>query len=238
MRSHIFILLIMVSLLSACGASDQQKVTEESPKEEKSEDGVGAVPHSSPAVDLPSVSIGEQTWTSANLEVETFRNGDPIPHIEDEQEWEKAGREGRAAWCYFNNDPDMGALWGKIYNFHAVVDERGLAPAGWHVPTEAEFEQLEEALGGASKAATPLKELPHWDESTTGSPSGFNARPSRGRFDDGPFIDLPDIGYWWSQTPHKDGRRANYIAMSLADPSTTIWALEMGYGFAVRLVKD
>lgn len=94
-----------------------------------------------------SVKIGTQTWTTENLNVSTFRNGDQIPEAKTKEEWEKAGKEGRPAWCYYENDPKNGAKYGKLYNWYAVNDSRGLAPAGWHIPTDEEWTTLENHLG-------------------------------------------------------------------------------------------
>lgn len=80
-----------------------------------------------------SVKIGTQTWMTENLNVSTFRNGDPIPEAKTNEEWEKAGKAGKPAWCYYDNDPNNGKKYGKLYNLHAVNDERGLAPKGWRL---------------------------------------------------------------------------------------------------------
>jgi uncharacterized protein (TIGR02145 family) len=99
-----------------------------------------------------TVKIGAQTWMAENLNVDHYRNGDPIPEVQGKKEWSnlKSG-----AWCYYNNDSENGKKYGKLYNWYAVNDPRGLAPEGWHVPTEGEFETLKAAVkndGNALKA--------------------------------------------------------------------------------------
>ena len=89
-----------------------------------------------------TVTIGTQVWMTKNLDVSTFRNGDPIPEAKSNEEWKKAGENKQPAWCYYNNDPANGAKYGKLYNWYAVNDPRGLAPLGYHVPTKAEFMTL------------------------------------------------------------------------------------------------
>jgi uncharacterized protein (TIGR02145 family) len=89
-----------------------------------------------------SVTIGEQTWMTKNLDVSTFRNGDTIPHAQTEDEWLKAGENKQPAWCYFKNDPRNGENYGKLYNWYAVNDSRGLAPEGWHIPNRDEYVEL------------------------------------------------------------------------------------------------
>lgn len=75
-----------------------------------------------------TVTIGTQVWRTKNLDVATFRNGDSIPQAKTNEEWEKAAENQQPAWCYYNNDPANGAKYGKLYNWYAVNDSRGLAP--------------------------------------------------------------------------------------------------------------
>jgi uncharacterized protein (TIGR02145 family) len=107
-----------------------------------------------------SVTIGTQTWTTKNLDVATFRNGDAIPQAKTDEEWQAAGKNKQAAWCYYNNDPKNGTKYGKLYNWYAVNDARGLAPAGWHVPTDQEWTVLSTFLGGEESAGEKMKMSP------------------------------------------------------------------------------
>lgn len=84
-----------------------------------------------------TVTIGNQVWMAENLNVDKFRNGDLILQAKTEEEWKKAGENKHPAWCYFDNDTANDAKYGKLYNWYAVNDPRGLAPAGWHIPTDA-----------------------------------------------------------------------------------------------------
>ncbi len=95
-----------------------------------------------------SVKIGTQIWMTENLNVSTFRNGEPIPEAKTEEEWKKAGENKQPAWCYYNNDPKNGAKYGKLYNWCAVNDIRGIAPTGWHIPSYDEWTILINAQGG------------------------------------------------------------------------------------------
>lgn len=85
------------------------------------------------------VQIGNQVWMSLNWDATTYRNGDPIPQITDSLTWVNANY---GAWCYYNNDPLNGERYGKLYNWYAVNDPRGLAPTGWHVPNDQEFADM------------------------------------------------------------------------------------------------
>jgi uncharacterized protein (TIGR02145 family) len=109
------------------------------------------VPLVIPVVDnkgpVKGVAIGTQTWTVKNLDVATFRNGDQIPQAKTDEEWKAAGDNKQPAWCYYDNKVANGTKYGKLYNWYAVNDYRGLAPAGWHVPTDAEWKVLIKSLG-------------------------------------------------------------------------------------------
>src|SRR5687768_16002087 len=108
------------------------------------------------------VIIEGVTWSKSNLDVSTFRNGDVIPEAKTEEEWLKAGEEGTPAWCYYDNDPANAKKYGKLYNFHAIYDPRGLAPEGWHVATYAEWVTLNKAYGGVDFASSKLKSSTGW----------------------------------------------------------------------------
>ncbi len=89
-----------------------------------------------------TVLIGSNTWIAENLNADRFSNGDPIFEAKSVLEWHQAYQTGTPAWCYFNNDPKNGNKFGKLYNIHAVLDSRGIAPKGWHVATKDEWDSL------------------------------------------------------------------------------------------------
>ena len=91
-----------------------------------------------------TVKIGHQIWMTENLKVTHYRNGNPIPNLTDEYEW-CSTEEG--AYCNYDNDKNNVETYGRLYNGSAVDDKRGLAPKGWHIPTDAEFKILETELG-------------------------------------------------------------------------------------------
>jgi uncharacterized protein (TIGR02145 family) len=121
-----------------------------------------------------TVVIGTQTWMAENLNVSSFRNGDPIPEAKTDEEWIKAGENEQPAWCYYNNDPKNGVKFGKLYNWYAVNDPRGLASLGWHVSTYEEWNELINYLGGVSEAGIKIKSNQGWKENYNGTnESGF-----------------------------------------------------------------
>lgn len=102
---------------------------------------------SSTRYDFDSIKKGSQEWMIKNLDVDRFRNEDLIPHIKDKEEWVKAGWNKQPAWCYYDNNPENGKIYGKLYNWYAVNDKRGLAPRGWGLPGNGGWSSLKKVLG-------------------------------------------------------------------------------------------
>ncbi len=96
----------------------------------------------------PTVTIGSQVWMTSNLNVSYFRSGDIIPEALSKREWVQAGEDRMPAWCYYNYDSSNSKLCVKFYNVYAIMDQRGLAPQGWHIPTDDEWDSLIYYLGG------------------------------------------------------------------------------------------
>lgn len=147
------------------------------------------------------VTICNQTWIKTNLNVSKYRNGDVIPQVTTQTAWSNLTT---GAWCYYNNDPANGATYGKIYNWYAVNDPRGLAPAGWHIPTDAEWTTLTDCLGGEALAGGKMKETgtTHWTSpnANASNSSGFTGLPGGWRTSTGTFSNIGTHGYWHSET--------------------------------------
>lgn len=103
------------------------------------------------AIVYDTIKVGNQVWMKKNLDVDKFRNGTKIPQARTREEWVKAGLMKKPAWCYGNDDPIIGMKMGKLYNWYAVNDKRGLAPKGWAIPTLKELVIFQE---GVKKAIT------------------------------------------------------------------------------------
>jgi len=119
-------------------------------------------------INSQSIKIGNQTWTTKNLDVATFRNGDLIPQAKTDEEWEAAGENKQPAWCYHENNTANGTKYGKLYNWYAVNDTRGLAPTGYHIPTDEEWTVLSTFLGGEDVAGKKMKSSFGWNSYKTG----------------------------------------------------------------------
>jgi uncharacterized protein (TIGR02145 family) len=148
-----------------------------------------------------NVTIGTQVWTGCNLNITTFANGDPIPEVSDPTAWAALTTP---AWCYYNNDPTNNLSYGKLYNWYAVNDPRGLAPTGYHVPSDAEWTTLTTFLGGLSVAGGPLKQTGtcFWNSPNTDATnsSGFSALAGGVRDSFGAFSNFGFNGNYWSSS--------------------------------------
>jgi uncharacterized protein (TIGR02145 family) len=123
-----------------------------------------------------TVKIGKQIWMAENLNVEHYRNGDLIPQVVGPNTW--ADRYS-GAWCYYRNDPviraEYGKLYGKLYNWYAVNDRRGLAPEGWHIPTVAEFDTLSATVHNRAETLKAIGQVGDFGACYGTNKSGFSA---------------------------------------------------------------
>ena len=198
----------------------------------------------STAVSLPTVVIGTQQWTDKNLDVLTYRNGDLIPQVTDPTAWAALTT---GAWCYFNNDPSgYGSIYGKLYNWYAVNDPRGLAPQGWHIATSDELATLRTTLGGSTVAGAKMKTTTRWTTPNTlykgagaTNESGFSGLPGSYRDSDGTFFNfIGQEGYWWTATEFNTTIAYHYQLGK--DFDNAVWGkiLNKKRGFSVRCVRD
>jgi uncharacterized protein (TIGR02145 family) len=182
--------------------------------------------------------LGTQTWMAQNLNVTQFRNGDPIPEAETPEAWRKANLEGTPAWCYYNNDPANAFAYGKLYNWYAVSDPRGLAPQKWHIPNQEEWSRLINFLGGKQQAGPKMKATSGWNKGGNGNnKSGFMALPGGSRDENGSFIGIGNYGYFWTQQ-----EQASYTAwgcdLGFGYTQINRFSYQKGNGFSVRCVRD
>jgi uncharacterized protein (TIGR02145 family) len=183
------------------------------------------------------VKIGNQVWTKENLNVSKYRNGDVIQQVTDPAQWANLTT---GAWCYYNNDPANGTIYGKLYNWYAVNDPRGLAPEGWHVPSDAEWTTLATYLGGESVAGGKMKETgtAHWPSPNSGATnsSGFTALPG-GYLPNNTFYDIAQHGYWWSSS-EQNSTTAWYQTVFSGNTITVRNTIAKASGFSIRCIKD
>jgi len=187
-----------------------------------------------------SIMLGNgQEWMSENLRTTIFANGDIIPNVIDEIQWDNLTT---GAWCHYNNDNQFENPYGKLYNGYTVVDVRNVCPNSWHVPTDDEWFGLINYLGGLSIAGDKMKSTgtQYWEAPNTNATneSGFSGLPgglAQGVSQD---LEMNGIGNWWSYT--------------LLLPNNGIWFYSLGwdigsvlrsnavpvFGMSVRCLKD
>ena len=206
------------------------------------------------------VTIGKQSWMAKNLGVSTFRNGDPIPQAKSDAEWAAAGENRQPAWCYYDNDPANGAKYGKLYNWYAVNDPRGLAPEGWKIPSVEDWTRLIDFLGGESVAEKKMKSAEIWvdyygksgngtnESGFSGLPGGFRNYIGYGSGYSDPlfsgeanqFKKIYRYGYWWSSTEIGHVRESK-LARSLIICSGQGVSIDFNnkkVGMSVRCLRD
>jgi len=193
--------------------------------------------------DLEPIKIGSQYWSSKNLNVSKYRNGDIIPEVNDSTQWANLTT---GAWCYYGDNsgnPNIasGSVYGKLYNWYAVNDSRGLAPQGWHVPSDGEWTTLTNYLGGDAIAGGKMKEsgTTHWASPNTGATnsSGFAGLPGGYRDPYGTFYDIGNLGFWWSSSAYNTSF-AWFRDLSCSSANVGRYFNNKTIGFSVRLIKD
>ncbi len=152
-----------------------------------------------------TVKIGNQVWMAENLRVTRYRNGDPIPRVEDDEKWMELKEGG---YSFYMNFWYFGRVYGAIYNWHAVEDERGICPEGWRVPDDKDWRILSNYLGGNKEAGGKLKASSlRWMRPNEGGKdkTGFSALPGGYRHSNGTFYNIRRFGDFWSSVGFPDG---------------------------------
>ncbi len=185
-----------------------------------------------------TIRIGTQWWMAENLRVNHYRNGDLIPAISDSVAW---AADTTGASCEFNNDTSMVAVYGKLYNWYAINNSSNIAPAGWHVPTDAEWQTLVTYLGGYTVAGGKMKEVgtAHWNSPNTGATneSGFTALPAGFRYINGVFYQMGGYAFFWSSTEANSSAAWDHYVVSAGAEASGSFDLKR-HGFSVRCIKD
>lgn len=192
-----------------------------------------------------TVVIGEQVWLVENLKVTHYRNGDPIPNVTDRQAWTEATT---GAYCWYDNDQSHKADYGALYNQYATVDPRGLAPEGWHVPSDGEWMELRAYIRdnySVTYVGVALKERGtlHWVGQNEGTDlAGFSARPGgiRGNSatEQGVFMDFGTVACFWSTTM-ATSETSSWMPMIMNDNGNLYFASNGNHdGASIRCIKN
>lgn len=189
--------------------------------------------------EIKTVQIGQMIWMQQNLDTDTFANGDEIPEVKSDSEWERFGQEGKPAWCHYDNDPTNGKVLGKLYNWYAVNSSKGLCPKGWHITSDDEWTAISNKMGGDRTSAENMKSTIGWK--VGGIPGNNQSKltilPGGTRNKDGFFNSAGRSAYLWTSNTAgpKDARDRGFEYNSseiVRDYS------DMAIGFSCRCVKD
>jgi uncharacterized protein (TIGR02145 family) len=196
-----------------------------------------------------TVTIGNQEWMAENLRTSRFTDGSEIPMVNDQAAWLNANY---GVWCWYDTLNINDVPYGKLYNWYAVNDTRGVCPTGWHVPTDAEWTTLIDYLDPvavnpdvngiqSSVAGGKMKETgtAHWQSPNAGATNerGFTAMPGGFRnSSNGSFSSLGYGGHWWSDT--EDGGNVWYRLITYSSGNIARFNGSKSGGFAVRCLRN
>lgn len=182
-----------------------------------------------------TVIIGNQIWMAENLKTTKYRNGDPIESFYNIN-------PSIGASCSYGNNAINTKIYGRLYNWHAVMDPRNIAPKGWHIPSNNEWNILNTFLGGQGFAGGKLKEIgtDHWKSPNTGATNetGFTALPGGAYYSSGSFGDFGTSGYWWSKTPSNSVFVWVWVLYNSSGGFGNSDIGNKGDGLSVRCIKD
>lgn len=203
-----------------------------------------------------TITIGTQEWMAENLNTSIYRNGEPIPNVIVDSEWEGVST---GAWCHYNNDDSYSCPFGKLYNWYTCVDARQLCPTGWHVPNDAQWKTLigyldstlfanpdamnPDAVGIISGIAGGMMKSTgsqYWVGANDGATNeiGFSGLPGGFRSSNGTFYSTGQFGHFWSASERWPAEAAwSYYLVYFAATSTRSFNSEKE-GFSVRCLRD
>lgn len=238
---------IIIGLIFLTSCSNSDKIENEEPNSNVVTDIEGNT--------YSTIEIGTQIWTKENLNVSKYRNGDPILQVTDPYEWQNSKT---GAWCYYANQSANGIIYGKLYNWHAINDARGLAPKGWHIPSDSEWTLLSDFLitnkynydgtVSGNKIGKSLASANLWykdsqkgavgNNLTLNNSTKFTGLPAGSRWSDATinFSGLYFNTGWWSSTD-SDNIAIKY-GLSYTSENLSRSYEGKKYGYSIRCIKD
>lgn len=185
-----------------------------------------------------TVIIGDQEWMAENLRTSQYRNGEDILNVQNDMDWISLGA---GAFCWYNNDNSLDNVFGKLYNWYAVMDDKGICPIGWHVPDDTEWKNLIDNLGNSSIVGGSMKEsngtLWNFPNKGATNSSGFTALPGGARGTTGAFQNIGESGFWWTSS---EVAMSTGILRTITFDESYIVSLinSKTLGLSVRCIKD
>ena len=185
-----------------------------------------------------TVLIGNQVWMAENLKVSKYRDGTAIATGHSNSAWANLSS---GAYAMYDDNSNNGETYGYLYNWYAVDDSRNIAPEGWHIPTDNEWQELVDYLGGSSVAGGKMKETGtnHWNSPNTDATneSGFTALPGGYRYYNGFYSHMGNLGTFWSST-ESNSYTAWYRLLHYNRSDVYRYYYGKRYGFSVRCIRD
>ena len=211
----------------------------------------------------PAIEIGNQVWMAENLKVSHYADGSPITEISDEAEWNAMGPEVQA-YCWYDNQNEYKDISGALYTWAAAMygglssdtipsGVQGVCPDGWHLPSDAEWKELEMSLGMSetdvelydwrgTDEGGQLKEIgfTNWSIPNTGATnsSGFTAIPGGFRSVKGMFYSIDTDAAYWTSTEFDGSNNAWYRTLNFDMEQVYRQRNSMQLGLSVRCVRD
>lgn len=189
-----------------------------------------------------TVKIGEQTWMAENLRTMHYQDGSPVPNITDRDTWYLSTV---GAFCFYENDTLNKNVYGALYNWYVVADQRKICPIGWHVPSDDEWTLMENFLGGSKIAGMNIREtgLTHWLYPNAGATNltGFTALPAGSRcyYMNDNFLGLEYYCMWWTSSQHNTFTESAWYRACITFESSLIRNYYLKrVGFSIRCLKD
>jgi uncharacterized protein (TIGR02145 family) len=181
-----------------------------------------------------TVVIDKQVWMTENLRVTHFKNGEAVPTVQDGTQWSQLNS---GAYCNYGNQESNASIYGRLYNWNAVVDSRGLCPNGWHVPTDDEWAILISSVSYPQGKSLKSKEA--WNnpgKNTYNNSSGFSGGAGGIRDASGSFKYLHEFGKWWGS--NNDSYEHSNLILNFDQDSFDHDNYDRRNGFSVRCLKD
>ena len=185
---------------------------------------------------IETVIIGTQEWTTKNLNVSKYRNGDEIPEVKDPEKWKNLTT---GAYCYYNNDFNNGEIYGKLYNWYAINDPRGLAPEGFHISSDSEWDKLIDYLGANAGGKIKSTGITQWKSPNKFAINsiGFSGLPGGFRNYLGTFTNIGLNGMWWTSSENSITTAWNrFVNYGTGNAESTNWGKTDG--FSVRCIGN
>jgi len=242
MRKILIAAMLLLLAISSCKKSDTSSIP--SSYTWTASENVLNLPSTAVVMDIDGniyheIKIGNQTWLQENLKVTHYQDGSPIKLMKDSLYW---GTLTKGAYCDYYNQPDNCNNFGHLYNYFAVTNKRGLAPKGWHIPSNDEVDTLVTYLGGEFVAGDKMKGIQYWEnfgDTTVFNSSGFTGLPAGDRSPDGDFSDMGQIGIWWTSTLYLPNDNTAYFFMVTSFDGSVINHDDLlTWGWSVRCIKD